>query len=272
MSGEDEKRRGLNELREEVLHWLDHRLDRFDDVSDADLESIVAQLEDLSLDEVKQKLRVLGFDESTEFKADTSGESATQLFPWLYSDAYLESIDVLDKAESFVLVYSELHKLAEQQIARWGAEHSLDATALVHDAYLRLVDRDKVLWQNRALFLSVAARAMRHILIDRARRVHALKRGGDRQTVSLDETQSLLEGHIPQSEEQAETLVSLDEALQRLEQLNSRQSRIVECRFFGGMTIEETAEALYISRRTVERDWAKAKAWLYREIVRSSEK
>ncbi|HSB52776.1 MAG TPA: sigma-70 family RNA polymerase sigma factor [Gemmatimonadales bacterium] len=159
----------------------------------------------------------------------------------------------------FPLIYEDLRHLAHRQLSREGPGHTLSTTALVHEAYLRLIDQNRVQWQSRAHFLAIAATAMRRILIDRARRHLADKRGGQLNRVPL-ETVDL------GAEDRADVLVALDEALERLKALNHRQARIVECRFFGGLTEEETAEALGVGLRTVKRDWAKARSWLYQEI------
>ncbi len=165
----------------------------------------------------------------------------------------------------FPLVYHELHGLARAQRRAWRGNETLDTTALLHEAYLKLVAQTNPDWEDRAHFLSVAARAMRQILIDYARTQRREKRGGDRTRVSLNEFR--LEPGAPSfSDERAELLVALDDSLKRLEERNERQSRIVECRFFGGMTIRDTARALGVSPATVKRGWAVAQAWLYQDI------
>ena len=159
----------------------------------------------------------------------------------------------------FPLVYDELRRIAHRALQRERSEHTLGTTGVVHEAYLKLVDQTRVGWRDRAHFFAVAALAMRRILVDYARRHRRAKRGGGVQAVTLDEgTVSL--------DERAENLVALDEALTRLGELNPRLSRIVECRFFGGLTEEEIAEALGVTTRTVKRDWAKARGWLYQEL------
>lgn len=140
--------------------------------------------------------------------------------------------------------------------------HTLQPSALVHEAYLKLVDHEKIDWQNRSHFFGVAAQAMRRILVDHARTRNYQKRGGGAQRVSLDEAASL-------AADRAGELVALDEALIELEKLDPRKSRIVEARYFGGFGIEETAEMLGVSTATVSRDWETAKAWLLRELSRS---
>jgi RNA polymerase sigma factor (TIGR02999 family) len=159
----------------------------------------------------------------------------------------------------FPLVYDELRRIAHCHLLGQGEGHTLDTTGLVHEAYLRLVDRTRVEWNDRRHFYAAASRAMRHILVDHARRHHAAKRGGGRPVVEL------VDGTVA-VEERAELLVALDEALQRLEALDERLGRVVECRFFGGLSEEETAEVLGVTARTVRRDWTKAKGWLYREL------
>lgn len=158
-------------------------------------------------------------------------------------------------------VYDELRGLAASYMRRERSDHTLQTTALVHEAYLRLVNQRDVRWQNRAQFYGVAAQIMRRILMDHARAHLSAKRGGFQRKVSLDDANVSL---IDQSDE----LVALDAALQRLAAIDRRQGQIVELRFFGGLTVEETAQALDISPRTVKRDWMVAKAWLYAEVAR----
>lgn len=157
------------------------------------------------------------------------------------------------------LVYPELRKLARRYMSRESPEHTLQTSALINEAYLRLVDQQAVEWQDRAHFFAVAAQVMRHILIDHARSYLYGKRGAGAQHVPLDKVAVV--GH-----ERATELVALDEALTRLAKIDDRKSRIVELRFFGGLSVEETAEAMKVSPITVMREWRAAKAWLYREI------
>jgi RNA polymerase sigma factor (TIGR02999 family) len=164
----------------------------------------------------------------------------------------------LDRA--FPLVYEELRRLAHRQLRRESDGHTLSTTALVHEAYLKLVDQSRGEWRDRAHFLAIAATAMRRILVDHARRHSAEKRGGADRPLPIDSVEQL------PLDDRAEFLVDLDEALSRLAALDERQARIVECRFFGGYTEEETAETLGIGLRTVKRDWAKARSWLYQEL------
>jgi RNA polymerase sigma-70 factor, ECF subfamily len=159
------------------------------------------------------------------------------------------------------MVHAELHRLAHRCMDRERVGHTLQTTALVNEAYLRLIDSSQVRWQNRAHFFAVAAQLMRRILVDFARSRHNLKRGGAAQRVSLDE--ALL---LPQ--EPDPDLIALDEALNALAALDPRQARAVELRFFGGLSVEETAEVLQVSPETVHRDWRVAKAWLLRELDR----
>jgi len=156
------------------------------------------------------------------------------------------------------LVYDDLRRLARAYFANEKQEHTLQATALVHEAYIRLVNWENVSWQNRAHFFAVAADVMRKILIDHARKKNALKRDGG-QKILIDEAVSF-------SSEKELDLLKLDEALQTLEKLDKRQARIVELRFFGGLSIEETAYVLKTSETTVKREWTFAKAWFQREL------
>jgi RNA polymerase sigma factor (TIGR02999 family) len=156
-------------------------------------------------------------------------------------------------------IYQELRRLAGRHMARERADHTLQATALVNEAYLRLVDQKRVRWQNRAHFWGVAAQMMRRILVDYARARGRAKRGGGAPVVSLDEAAAL-------SAERASELVAVNDALDRLAALDERKSRVVELRFFGGLSVEETAEVLQVSPNTVMRDWRTAKAWLHREL------
>jgi RNA polymerase sigma factor (TIGR02999 family) len=158
------------------------------------------------------------------------------------------------------LVYDELRQLASRQLRRERPGHTLQTTALVHEAYLRLIDQN-VSWQNRTHFFGIAAQMMRRILVDHARHHHYAKRGGGAPKLSLDEALDL-------PAERAAELVALDEALTSLATLYPRQSQIVELRYFGGLTIEETAEVLGIGTTTVIREWSLAKAWLYRELAK----
>lgn len=158
------------------------------------------------------------------------------------------------------LVYDELQSLARSHRHRWGAEPKTPGTtSLVHEAYLKLVDQDHVEWETRAQFYAIASRVIRSVLIDNARWHRRQKRGGDRRPVPLEKARLV-------ADEQGDELIALDAALDRLEREDERLARIVECRFFGGLTIAETAEALEISDSTVKRGWNLARAWLYREM------
>ncbi|MDQ3081552.1 MAG: sigma-70 family RNA polymerase sigma factor [Gemmatimonadota bacterium] len=156
----------------------------------------------------------------------------------------------------FPLVYDELRRIAHRQIGRERPGHTLDTTALVHEVYLKLVDQTRVQWADRSHFFAVATQAMRRILVDYARKYCSDKRGGEAIRVSLDDANPAVEGR-------AELLLAVDEALSELGKLDERLSRVVECRFFGGLTEEETAEVLGVTARTVRRDWSKAKGWLH---------
>jgi RNA polymerase sigma factor (TIGR02999 family) len=172
-----------------------------------------------------------------------------------WSDGKEESLDDL-----VPLVYEELHRLARHYMNGERSDHMLQTSALVNEAYLRLVDWKNVRWQNRAHFFGVAAQIMRRILVDFARSRNYAKRGGAARQVSLGEAEVISVG-------QGEDLVALDEALERLSAIDARKGRIVELRFFGGLSVDETAEVLKISTRTVMREWSLAQAWLHRELI-----
>jgi len=157
------------------------------------------------------------------------------------------------------LVYDELRRLARYYMRRERAGVTLQTTALVNEAYMRLADQRDVRWQNRAHFFAIAAQLMRRILVDQARKRTNSKRGGDVRKVSLDEAAVM-------SQARAADLIALDEALSGLEAIDQRKSKVVELRFFGGLNIEETAAVMAISPATVQREWSMAKAWLYREL------
>lgn len=164
--------------------------------------------------------------------------------------------------EVLPLVYSELRALANRALSHERPGHTLQSTALVHEAYLRLVQQDNVEWQNRAHFFAVAARMIRRILVDHARARRTTKRGSGMPKLALDEALGV-------AEQRDWELVALDDALNRLAELDEQQSQVVELRFFAGLSVEEAAEALGISTATVKRDWATAKAWLVREVSRA---
>ena len=162
------------------------------------------------------------------------------------------------------LVYDELRRLAHRYMGRERPGHTLQTSALVNEVYLRLVDSSHVRWQNRVHFFAVSAQLMRRILVDFARGRNNLKRGGDVRRVSLDEA-------LLVSNEHSTDLVALDEALKALASLDARQGQVVELRFFGGLSVEETAEVLHVSEGTVRRDWSLARAWLHRELNNKDE-
>jgi RNA polymerase sigma-70 factor (ECF subfamily) len=160
------------------------------------------------------------------------------------------------------LVYAELHRLAASYLSRERSDHTLQPTALVNEAYLRLIDQNSVAWQNRAQFFGIAAQMMRRILVNHARDRHADKRGGHAIRLSLDDAISFFE-------ERDVNLVALSDALDQLAKLDLRQSQVVELRFFGGLTIDEVAEHLHASPATIKREWTTAKLWLLRELSRN---
>ena len=157
------------------------------------------------------------------------------------------------------IVYQELHRLAHHYMRKERAGHTLQTTALVNEAYLRLADYKKMRWQSRSHFFAVAAQVMRRILVEQARSKNFVKRGGGAQRISLDETAIVSAGRSAE-------VITVDEALTDLESWDPRKGKIVELRFFGGLSIEETAEVLKVSPTTVQREWRSAKAWLYRAI------
>ena len=159
-------------------------------------------------------------------------------------------------------VYEELHRQAARYLRRERAGHTLQTTALIHEAYLKLIDQCDVEWESRTHFYAIAAQAMRRILVDYARAKRTGKRGGDDETISLDETVMI------STEDKGVDLIALDEALTRLAEIDPQQARVVELKYFGDMSLEETAEALHISRATVAREWNTAKVWLHRELTR----
>jgi len=160
------------------------------------------------------------------------------------------------------LIHEELRRLAHHYMSRERPGHTLQTTALVDEAYVRLVNRKDVHWQNRAHFFAISAQLMRSILVDHARSHAYAKRGGGARKISLDETMIV-------SQQRAAEVVALDDVLKELADFDPQQSRIVELRFFGGLTIEETAEVLSLSPATIKREWSTAKAWLYHELAKS---
>jgi len=188
----------------------------------------------------------------TDDHAAPPGAVTQWLLDWSRSDK--QGLD-----QMLPVVYDELHRLAAQYLSREATGHTLQPTALVNEAYLRLVDQRRVDWRNRAQFLGLAANMMRRILVNHARDRAALKRGGNAQPVSL----SLLESSSGRPDVD---LIALEDALERLAAMDERKSRVVELKFFGGLTTEEIAEVLQVSGATIEREWAFARAWLYDAI------
>jgi RNA polymerase sigma factor (TIGR02999 family) len=187
-----------------------------------------------------------------------SSSDVTQLLKdWSSGDS--EALDRL-----IPIVYAELRAVAARYLRRERRDHTLQPTALVNEAYLRLIDQKQVQWQSRAHFIGVAAQMMRRILVDHAKSHNRAKRGGGAQKVSLDEAMAV-------SDERANELVELDAALTALAAFDDRKSRVVEMRYFGGLSVEETAEVLKVSEMTVAREWKLAKAWLYTHIEDNGE-
>jgi len=184
---------------------------------------------------------------------DTPPDVTGLLHAW--NDGQPGAVDAL-----MPIVYGELHRLAKAKLRGERPDHTLQATALVNEAYVRLVGQTRMRWQNRAQFFGTAAQFMRRILVDHARDRHAAKRGAGATRVELDEA-------ILATRERGIDLLALDAALERLEQLDERQSRLVVLRFFGGLTIEEAATVLDISPATAKREWVTARIWLRRELV-----
>ena len=175
-----------------------------------------------------------------------------QLLAWRAGDA--AALEALMPA-----VYQELHRMAERHLRHENVGHTLQPTALVNEAYLRLIDQTQVEWQNRAHFFGVATQMMRRILVDHAKAKHRDKRGGGAVKLSLDEA-------LNYGDERAAEIVALDDALSALAAFDERKSRVVELRYFGGLSVEETAQVLEVSSQTVMRDWNMAKAWLYQQL------
>jgi RNA polymerase sigma factor (TIGR02999 family) len=168
-------------------------------------------------------------------------------------------------SELLSAVYAELHRQAARAMRRESADHTLQATALVHEAYLRLIDQRRVEWRNRAQFFGIAAQMMRRVLVDHARGRDAAKRGGGVASVTLSDAVAASSGDADDAVE----VLALHDALERLAALDPNQAKVVELRYFGGMSIEETAEVMDISPATVKREWAVARAWLKRELSAS---
>jgi RNA polymerase sigma factor (TIGR02999 family) len=193
---------------------------------------------------------------------DPDTSAAPDLTTTAITDALLQAREggraAMDRL--FGQVYEELHRVAQRALRGESTGHTLTPTGLVHEAYFKLVDRSRVEWRDRAHFFGVASRAMRQILVEYARRRGAVKRGGRVRAVALEE------GLVP-AEERAEALLAVDEALTRLAERDPAMARVVECRFFAGLSEEETAEATGTSLRTVQRQWRRARAWLYQELT-----
>ncbi|MGE0131630.1 MAG: sigma-70 family RNA polymerase sigma factor [Blastocatellales bacterium] len=183
---------------------------------------------------------------------DTSPDVTQLLIAW--SDGDSEALEQL-----MPMVYRELKRQAEKRLRRERPGHTLEPTALVHEAYLKLIDQKQARWRNRAHFFAIAAQAMRRILVDHARARQSEKRGGADQKFSFDEA-------IDVSDQRADQMVALDDALKTLAEIDPQKSSVVELKYFGGLSLEETAEALSVSRATVVREWRMAKAWLYGEL------
>lgn len=160
----------------------------------------------------------------------------------------------------YPLIYDQLHRMAYAHMSRQNPDHTLSKTELVHEAYLKMIDQTQIEFNDKSHFLAIASRCMRQILIDHARKKHAQKRGSKEKDVTY------VDGILNAYKQQAEELINIDAALDQLEELNERLCKVVEMRFFGEMTIGETAEALDISESTVKRDWMKARGWLYKKL------
>lgn len=195
--------------------------------------------------------------EKTTFLKSSPGEISVLLL-----DMRSGNLDAASKLMR--LVYGELRRLAAHHMRHEKPGHTLQATALVHEAYLKLVGQQNVRWQSRAHFFGIASRLMRQILVEHARKRQAAKRGGLQQRVELEEA-------MLSASNVSIDLIALDEALRRLAKLDPQQSRIVELRFFGGLSVEQTAEVLGVAPRTVKRDWSVARVWLYREIAQEGQ-
>jgi len=189
-------------------------------------------------------------------QSDQTRHEITQILQE-WSEGKQEAFDQL-----IPFVYEELRRQAARYLRRERINHTLQATAIVHEAYLKLIDQTDVKWESRTHFFAIAAQAMRRILVDHARTKHREKRGGDALKVTLDDALPLA------AEEKSLDLIALDEALTRLEAKDKQKARVVELRYFIGLSLEETADALGISRATTARDWNVAKAWLHRELTR----
>ena len=192
----------------------------------------------------------------------TSGDTTRSDETRLPSEASRGDRDAVDRLVP--ILYDELRRMAHRRMRGERDGHTLDTTALVHEAYLELAGLDRMEWRDRAHFLAVASVAMRRVLIDHAVRRNAQKRDGGRRAIPLEALADPDPAFV--SEQQADELLALDEAMRRLALVSERQCRVVECRFFGGLSIEETAQALRVSPATVKREWTVARAWLHREL------
>lgn len=165
----------------------------------------------------------------------------------------------------YPLIYDQLHRMAHSHMSRQSPDHTLSKTELVHEAYLKMIDQTQINFNDKSHFLAIASRCMRQILIDHARKKYAEKRGGKEKDVTY------IDGILNAQKQKAEELINIDAALGELEKLNDRLARVIEMRFFGEMTIPETAEALNVSESTVKRDWMKARGWLYNKLKKRFE-
>jgi RNA polymerase sigma factor (TIGR02999 family) len=209
------------------------------------------------------KIRVNGY--AGEGMHSSGPQNITQLL----RNFNREKPEVRDKL--FRQVYDELYKCAKSQRNRWVGDYTLNTTALVNESYLKLVDQEFDDIQSRSQFYALASKAMRHILINYARDKQRQKRGGGKPKISLDELDFAPQGKVELNQKRSELLLILDNALQKLEDLSPRQCKIIECRYFGGMTIKETATALGVSTMTVKRGWKVARLWLHREMQKELE-
>jgi RNA polymerase sigma-70 factor (ECF subfamily) len=202
------------------------------------------------------RMKIFSIIATVTSRPSSSSDITRWLIDWSSGDD-----DALEKLTP--LVYEELRRIARRYMAAENPGHTLQASALVNEAFLKLVDTRRIQWRNRAHFFAISARLMRRILVDSARRKHYLKRGGRAGKVTFDE-------NLIVSNDRSRDVIALDEALKTLAEMNPRVSHVVELRYFGGLTEEETAEALQISSDTVLRDWRFAKAWLHRELSREN--
>jgi RNA polymerase sigma factor (TIGR02999 family) len=207
---------------------------------------------------LKSSQKILAFEIYCPFMQERGGEAGNvthMLRDW--RDGQTQALENL-----LPFVYAELHRQAANFLRKERPGHTLQTTALINEAYLKLIDCRDVNWQDRAHFFAVAAQAMRRILVDYAKRKHRAKREGDQIKVTLEAAEMIA------AKEKPVDLMALDEALNRLSERDEQQARVVELRYFSGLTLEETAEALRVSRATVARDWETARAWLHRELTR----